>query len=197
MFGSLAVAALLGAFSAAAQDPAILHLRVIEGEGTVYPIGSRATRGITVQVTDETGKPVENAAVTFRLPAEGPTGAFSTGERIAVVATAADGTAVVWGMQWNRTPGPFEVRITAAKSGATAGTVCTLYLTDALISSAPPAESSGSRLGGRAKLWILVGLVGAAAVGVAVAGGGGAAAAAAPSTGGPQIGPPAITIGRP
>ena len=49
---------------AAQSDPAILLIRIVEGEGAVYPIGSRATRGVTVQVTDETGRPVDRAAVT-------------------------------------------------------------------------------------------------------------------------------------
>ena len=35
------------------SDPAILQIRILEGEGAVYPIGARATRGVTVQVTDE------------------------------------------------------------------------------------------------------------------------------------------------
>src|SRR5437879_5619201 len=54
-----------------AQDPAILQVRVVDGEGAVYAIGTRATRGVTVQVTDETGKPVEGASISFRLPEEG------------------------------------------------------------------------------------------------------------------------------
>jgi hypothetical protein len=45
-------------------------------DGAVYRKGARATRGLTVLVTDETGKPLEHAAVSFRLPEEGPV-AFS------------------------------------------------------------------------------------------------------------------------
>lgn len=197
MLAQVAAAAVLCALGAAAQDPTLLQLRVVEGEGAVYPAGSRATRGITVQVSDQAGRPVENATVTFRLPAQGPGGTFPTGERVAVVTTAADGTALVWGMQWNRTPGPVEVRITAAKGGVTAGTICTLYLTDAPISPVPPVGAPGPGLGGRTKLWILVGLAAGAGVGVAVMSGGSAPAVAAPAASRPQIGAPAITIGRP
>jgi hypothetical protein len=60
---------------------AIIQLRVIEGEGAVYAPGSRATRGITVQVTDETGQPLEGVAVSFRLPEEGAGGTFASGLR--------------------------------------------------------------------------------------------------------------------
>src|ERR1035441_8898626 len=87
------------------DDPVILQIRVIEGEGVAYPLGSRATRGVTVQVTDETGKPIENASVSFRLPEEGPSGTFSNGSRLEIVTTKADGKASAWGMQWNRTEG--------------------------------------------------------------------------------------------
>ena len=118
---------------AAQNDPAILLIHIVEGEGAVYAIGSRATRGVTVQVTDETGKPVDSAAVSFRLPDDGPTGEFSSGMRTEIVPTGADGRANVWGMQWNRVTGPLEVRITAAKGEARAGTVCGLYLSNALV----------------------------------------------------------------
>ena len=64
-----------------AADFAILNLRVVEGEGTVYAMGSRATRGITVEVTDETGRAVPDVAVSFRMPEEGPSGVFTTGNR--------------------------------------------------------------------------------------------------------------------
>ena len=48
---------------------------------------------------------------------------FSTGGRTEIAATHADGRAAVWGMQWNRTAGPFEIRITAVKGQARAGVV--------------------------------------------------------------------------
>ncbi len=126
---------------AAQSDPDILLIRIVEGEGAVYPIGSRATRGVTVQVTDETGKPVDSASVVFRLPDDGPTGTFSSGNKTDVVATGADGRANVWGMQWNRVTGPLEVRITAAKGQARAGTVCGLYLSNTLVSPEPRTSS--------------------------------------------------------
>src|SRR5579863_1984214 len=101
---------LAATFLAAAQ-PAALKVTLIEGEGAVYPAGSRATRGVTVKVTDETGQPVDGATVSFSLPSDGPGGAFVSGTRTEVATTHADGEAAVWGMQWNRTPGPFEILI--------------------------------------------------------------------------------------
>src|SRR5437868_6319967 len=60
----------ISAMIAAAQDPTILQIRILEGEDAVYATGSRATRGITVLVTGETGKPVDGATLSFRLPAD-------------------------------------------------------------------------------------------------------------------------------
>jgi hypothetical protein len=88
---------LLGLPINAQNEPAILLIRIVEGEGAVYPVGSRATRGVTVQVTDETGKPVDSATVVFRLPQDGPTGIFSSGMPTEVVTTGADGRANVVG----------------------------------------------------------------------------------------------------
>ena len=55
---------LLWATPALAQV-AILQIRVIEGEGAVHLPGSRSSRPITVEITEETGKPVAGAAVSF------------------------------------------------------------------------------------------------------------------------------------
>jgi hypothetical protein len=100
-------------WAVAANASVIVQLKVVEGDGAVYRTGTRAARGLTVLVTDESGKPVERAAVSFRLPEEGPGGLFGTGLRTEVVTTGPDGRATVWGMQWNKTAGPVQIRITA------------------------------------------------------------------------------------
>jgi len=187
----------------AQSDPDILLIRVVDGEGAVYPIGSRATRGVTVQVTDETGKPVDHAAVVFRLPADGPSGTFSSGMQTEVAATTGDGRANVWGMQWNRVTGPLEIRITAAKGQARAGTVCGLYLTASESRNAEPriaGQSQGvlSRWRNHKKIWIGVGVAAAAFVGVAaVSSRGTPSVGAAAGVNAPQIGTPTIIIGKP
>lgn len=178
-----------------AQDPSVLHLRVVQGEGAVYAAGSRATRGVIVEITDETGRPVDAAAVTFRLPEQGATGEFSSGKRTEVLATGPDGRAEVWGMQWGRETGAFELRITAAKGTARGGVVSGLYLSDALkVAEAAPAKVGGSKK----KLWIAVALGAAAAGAVVGMAGRPAPAAIAPGTvESVRIGVPTITIGRP
>lgn len=177
----------------------IVQLKVLEGEGTVYRTGTRATRGLTVLVTDENGKPVPDAAVSFRMPDEGASGVFSSGLKTEVITTGPDGRATAWGMQWNKTPGPVEIRITVVKDQARAGLVSTQYLSDQV---APKAGGEGvftAPHGGKTK-WLVI------AAGVA----GGAAAGlffnkshttptgtSSPSSTGILINAPTISIGHP
>ncbi len=177
----------------------IVQLKVIEGEGTVYRTGTRATRGLTVLVTDETGKPVANAAVSFRLPEDGASGVFSSGLRTEVITTGADGRATVWGMQWNKTAGPVEIRITAVKDQARAGLVSTQYLSDSVAPKAGGEGTFSASHKSRMK-WILIaaGVGGGAAAGFLLARSHGTTSAdSTTSSTGITIGSPSITIGHP
>jgi hypothetical protein len=176
-------------------QPTALEVRVIEAEGAVYPIGSQATRGVTVKVTDDAGLPVEGATVSFSLPSDGPGGVFASGARTEVATTHADGGAAVWGMQWNRTPGPFSILITAAKGEARGGVTCSQSLAAA---AAPDSRASRIGAGGHKWLWITLAVVGGAAgAGVAAAGKGKASATAPGASTAIQIGAPTISLGRP
>jgi hypothetical protein len=190
----VALALLAAAHLFPLQAAAIIQLRVIEGDGAVYASGSRATRGITVQVTDETGQPVDAAAVSFRLPDDGPGGTFSSGLRTEIVTTKADGRATVWGMKWNRATGPFEVHITAAKGQARAGIAVSQFLSDKVSGTAGGAgqfHSSHSY-----KKWLMIGAaVGGAAMGGLVLGSRKTETSAVPVTNPPPvIGVPVIVI---
>ena len=193
--GSVAIAVAACLLRAETPGPVIIQIRVVDGQGAVYAVGARATRGLTIQVTDETGKPVEGASVSFQLPADGPGGAFSTGNKTEIVTTKADGTAGVWGMQWNKTPGMFEIRATASKGQARTGIIILQYLSDR-----PAAGGEGTFTAshhGRAK-WLLIGLLGAGAgAGLAMRGSGSKAAPAGPAQTPLQIGNPTITVGHP
>ena len=99
----------------------IVQLRVIEGEGGVYGAGIRATRGLTVQVTDEAGKPVEGAAVSFRLPEMRVRPAYSRADCERKWLRRADGRATRYGHAVEQDGRPVEIRITAVKDQARAG----------------------------------------------------------------------------
>ena len=121
-----------------------IQLKILEGDGASYRVGTRAASGITVVVTDSAGQPVDKASVTFLLPDQGPSGVFNSGKRDQVVTTGPDGRATVWGMQWNKTAGPVEFRITAAKDQERAGTLATQYLKDSSAFQTPLVQSGAA-----------------------------------------------------
>jgi hypothetical protein len=176
----------------------IVQLKVVEGDGAVYRTGARAARGLTVLVTDESGKPVEHAAVSFRLPEEGSGGAFSSGLRTEVVTTGPDGRATVFGMQWNKTAGPVQIRITAIKDQARAGIISTLYLSDAVALKAGGEGTFATPHKGRTK-WILIAVAaaaGGAAAGFLLTGSHSSTTSTTPPAG-ISIGRPSIIVGHP
>ena len=90
---------------------ALLRIQVLEGEGAVWAPGARVSRPLVVTVSDETGKPVEGASVSFHLPEDGPGGAFGNGLRTDVAITDSSGHASLHAMQVNRTAGRFQIRV--------------------------------------------------------------------------------------
>jgi hypothetical protein len=181
------------------EEVAILQLKVIEGEGAVHPAGSRSSRPLRIQVTDETGQPVEGAAVSLRMPSEGPRGAFQSGLPTEILVTGPEGRVSAWGIRWGRSPGPVRIRITAVKGDVRAGMVSEQYI------AAPgrggergshPKQPSTSKPRGK---WIAIALVaaGAAAGGLVLGLSGKSQTAAAPEAPGVQVGAPTITIGKP
>jgi hypothetical protein len=186
------------AFAVSTNASVIVQLKVVEGNGVVYRTGTRATRGLTVLVTDETGKPVDMAAVSFRLPDGGATGTFSSGLRTEIVTTGPDGRASVWGMQWNKTAGPVEIRVTAIKEQARAGIVSTQYLSDSVAVAAGGEGTFTASHGGHKWLWIAAVAVGAAGAGAAfvLSKGSTVQSNSSPVTG-LTIGSPSITVGHP
>ena len=197
--GGLAVLCLLWAAPALAQV-AILQIRVIEGEGAVHLPGSRSTRPITVEITEETGKPVAGAAVSFHLPEDGPGGAFVNGLRTEVVITDAHGRASLHGLLANRIPGRFQIRILASKEQARAGTVSFQYVAEP---RGGVATTSAGPVGRRKWIAVVAAVACGAVAGIVATRGGAAspvAAAAVLSAPAPpvlSIGTPSITVGKP
>ena len=203
---SILAAALLGAFPlTATAQVAILHIRVMEGEGAVNAPGSRSTRPFSIEVTDETGKPVEGSAVSFHLPEDGPGGTFANGLRTDVILTDARGRATLHTLQLNRTPGRFEIRIVASKEQARAGTLSFQYIAGPKSGTATATKKAPWLSRGAVKWVALAALAGGAAVAGAVLAGrsGSAVSSAAVPAGtgttsiGISIGAPSITVGKP
>ena len=144
---------------------------------------------------------MEGAAVSFRLPEEGPGGTFSRGMRTDIAITTPDGKAAVYGMNTGRMAGPFQVRVTVVKGPVRAGVVVDQYISDA-----PVKELSARSPGPRPWLWIAAVAAGGAAAGFtfralkrpgATGSVGGPPPAAITASAPPQIGAPVISIGGP
>ena len=213
----LGLAALLFASSPATAQVAILQIGIVEGDGAVHVPGSRNAHPLTVEVTDETGKPVAGAAVTFLLPEDGPGGIFANGLRTDVAVTDSRGRGAAHGLQANRVSGRFQIRIVASKEQARAGTVSFQYIGEAkggeaqdeakskgTAARAAPADTAAKVSGSSARhrKWVVVAaaLGGGAVLGIlASKGASSAATPAAPVSVTPalSIGTPSITVGKP
>jgi len=201
----LAAALAVSLAGTAKAQIAILQIQVVDGEGAVHPPGTHAPRFLAVEVTDETGKPVEGAAVSFHLPEDGPSGTFANGLRTDVATSDSRGHAALHGVTLNRQPGRFQVRIVAAKEQARAGIVSFQYIAEPAGGAAPVTAGAGARHRTR---WIAIAaLAGGGALDGVLAGRSASApssAAAQAAPGAPlgstptlSIGTPTITIGKP
>jgi hypothetical protein len=213
---ALALAVWLAAFPTYASGPAvvqarevtILQIRTLEGDSAVFGARARTLRPLTVQITDETGKPVQGAVVHFRLPPEGPSGVFSSGLTTALFVTGADGRADAGEIRWGAIEGALQIRVTAALGEIRAGALIPQFLLPhpaAPAQAGSPASTERPSAAGRkrsASKWIvLTSLVAGAAVGglaAGLTGGGSSPPAVGPAIGAVQLPPqPAITIGAP
>jgi hypothetical protein len=195
----LAGALVVALSSFAIAQVATLQIKIMEGDAITHVAGSRNTRPLIVQITDDDGQAVSGAAVSFRLPDDGPGGLFANGLRTEVAISDAGGRATVRRMQLNHTPGDFQIRITASKEQARAGTLARQFI-------AGPEQTPGRALRSKAKSgrkWMVValmaaGLAGGVSVGVAMRPAAAVAAAhPAPPAPALTIGPPVVTVGRP
>jgi len=192
---------------------AVLQIKVLEGEAAVHPAGARIARPLTVEVTDETGRPVAGAAVSFQLPPEGPSGLFSNGLRTDLVLTDASGRASIHSVQLNRTGGQFRIRITAVKEQARAGAVSIQFIGEngnpapAAAQTASWAKAKSGEItptttkmgSGSHKKWIVLAAIVAGGAGAAFAGvtRANAGSKSTVSSSVVSIGTPTITIGHP
>jgi len=115
---------------AESREVLILQIRVLRGEGLVSTAGSKSASPLLVQVSDETGRPVQGATVSFRLPEDGPGGLFRGGLHTDVAITGADGKAAMGTVLWGRTPGPVHIKVVAAKDRTRSGIVVSQYLAE-------------------------------------------------------------------
>lgn len=168
-----------------------LKIRVAEGDGAFNNIKQRLGRNIKVEVKDERGVPVPNAAVTFLAPAVGPSVTFGTTGNKYETKTDANGIATTVKVTPNSYEGRFRIRVTVASDGAEQTAVLAQSNTSAGGIEDPKSSGRGR------KTALLLGLLGGgAAVGVTLGmrGGSSSGSGAAPPTslniGGISVGGP-------
>lgn len=178
-----------------AAPASLIQIEVVSGEDAVHPAGAKSSPGLAVRVVDNLGSPVAGALVSFRLPDDGPGGAFVSGLATELVTTRSDGRAVAPAVRWNALHGPVEIRVLAAKDDLRAGIVVLQHLSE---SPGVPAATRGSRF---RRKWVY--LAGIAAAGAAIGfAGGRASGSSGPNPPGPSdtdidIGAPTVVIGKP
>lgn len=194
------VAAVLLPCGLAAQDG--LRVEVVEGAGAVIPAGILSSRKFTVVVKDPDGRPVPGATVRFRLPAEGPTGTFSSGLRSETVLTDPAGRATVYGIHWGSQPGKLELEVAASAGSLRGSATIPVELSRHAAVSREDRSNPAFKTPSSGRKWLIVAAVGAgAAAGAGLAGRRGTrgavyeppAAVIVP----PSIGTPTITVGKP
>jgi hypothetical protein len=90
-----------------------LRIIVLEGEGAVNHIPTRAATAPVVEIRDQNDQPVEGALVVFQLPDSGPGGTFAGGERLHKSVTDARGQAGTRGLVINEQAGRYTIKVTA------------------------------------------------------------------------------------
>jgi hypothetical protein len=168
-----------------------VHIQIVEGDGAINSIRLRRAHEPVVKLTDSAGEPIENASVTFVLPANGPSASFGDSGLSLTVQTDSRGTAAGRGLRPNAIAGQFRIRVATSWHGVPAA--ATLMQTNA----EPVAKAGHGKV-----IAILAVVAGAVAGGAAVATRGGKSSAAdtssasATQTGGsisagsPSVGPP-------
>jgi len=123
---------LVASISVCAQQSATLHIRLLDSSKLYQSLSGSGKSSLIIVVEDSTGNPVPQAAVSFRLPDDGPTGVFANGLRSEIAITGADGRGAVAPIHWAGVEGRVPLRVTAAKGQLRAGVVLELEVSAAV-----------------------------------------------------------------
>lgn len=162
-----------------------LKILVLEGDGAVNNTEKHKGTPPIVEVRDENDRPIEGAAVVFRLPVAGPGGHFAKQELSTTVRTNIQGQAAASGFLPNSEIGRFKIHATVTSGNKTGEVEITqTNSADTFAMEAPPPPK-------KAGWWKW------AAIGAAVVAAGGIGLAASGGSSAPTTGPgaaPTVTI---
>jgi hypothetical protein len=196
------ICALWLAASLAASGQQALRIEIVEGADAVVPAQALSARRFAVVVKNSAGAPAAGVTVHFRLPAQGPSGAFASGLRTESTVTGPKGEAAVYGIRWGAEAGKSEIQVAAVSGELRAETSIPVEISAAAKPAREDRANPAYRSNGGSKKWVILLAAGAAAAaGIAASSGkGGSAPTYAPPAAvvvTPTIGTPTITIGKP
>jgi hypothetical protein len=196
-----ALCALFLSVCLAASGQDALRIEVAEGAGAVVPAQAFSSRRFAVVVKDASGRPVQGATVHFRLPAQGPSGAFASGLRTESTVSGPRGEASVYGIRWGAEPGRLEMLVAAVSGSLRAETAIPIEISATAQPSRADRSNPSFKAPSGSKKWVFFLAAGAgAAAGLAFAGGRSSPPSYSPPAAvvvTPSIGTPTITIGKP
>jgi hypothetical protein len=133
---------------------------VIRGDGAVNNISAQTAEEPVVEIRDDNGNPIEGAAVTFFVPATGPSVVFGGGATILGTVTDGAGRAAGTEMIPNDVQGSFQIEVQVAYQQRTATT--TITQTNTLTGQLEGGGSSTTMI-------VILGIIGGAAAGLGLA----------------------------
>ena len=125
---------------------------------------TRMANAPVVEIRDENDRPVEGAAVEFRLPVTGAGATFEGGQTVQKTVTDYRGQAGVRGYAINDQPGRFVIEITALYQGRTGR----FAMTQVNSADQLPPELGGPAKRSSAWKWILLGVAAGAGAGAGI-----------------------------
>lgn len=147
---------------ATAQTRAVQTLRIyaLEGQNAVNYIPTGTATSPVVEVRDENDRPVDGAAIVFKLPVSGAGASFANGAKTESAISDFRGQAGVKNYTINNIAGRFAIEVTATYGNATARLLIPQTNSDSPELAQPAASQK--------KRWILLGIAAAAGAGVGV-----------------------------
>jgi hypothetical protein len=126
-----------------AQTPSALEVVVLEGDGATNSLAGGTLHPVTILVQDSAKRPIDGAAVSLILPANGAGGSFRDSNTIDTKHTDREGRATFSGMRARNLSGSFKADVKATSGGIHGAT--TFMQTNSEIAAPPKGRWTNKR----------------------------------------------------
>lgn len=158
----------------------VIRIDVVEGERALNDARRGLPGKIALVVRDEQDHPASGARVTLTAPYSGPGVTFQGGGRTWSGVTDEQGRVEISGITPNKTEGRFLIKATAAHPSGEASVTISQTNTMAMGVPAKPVDTDERKGKSNKMAFILLGIAGGAAAGIAVGLGGGSSSSSGP-----------------